>query len=64
MLICEMDEKDIKLGLRVWNFNKTQQGSISQLWEDAEGLNVRIHWDSGTDSDWWAFDLKLELVEV
>jgi hypothetical protein len=62
MKLCEMPEAEVKTGLRVWNFHKTQQGTITRLWYDVEGLNVEVEWDNGSKSDQWHFQLEIEVV--
>lgn len=61
--ICDLEEDKIKKGLRVWNYKKTQQGTIVDLDPDTrEGLMVYIKWDDNQESSWWAFDLKCEIA--
>ena len=65
MLIKDMPEDQVKIGLRVWNHKKTRQGTVTNLDpESRNGLDVEITWDGpGQDiSVWWAYQLELEVV--
>lgn len=56
MKIFELEESEIKKGMRVWNVKRTKKGTITDLDPDTrDGLMVYITWDDGGDSSWWAF---------
>ncbi len=55
MKISDLKEKDITIGMRIWNFNKTQNGTITNIImpPKARFQLAIITWDDGTSSSFF-----------
>lgn len=64
MKLCNLPDDEVLIGLRVWNYQKTNKGTIIDVWIGRhDWLEVLIAWDnSNTASSWWACQLELDIA--
>jgi len=62
MFVKDLKIEDVKIGLRVWNKKKTQQGTIDEMGYEYED-DCHITWDDGTESLQQDEVLEIEVVE-
>ena len=65
MYLSDVSREELKIGTRVWNFDKTKQGTFISIWpEDREDITLVIKWDDGKESSVWHFWCNnMEIVE-
>lgn len=64
MLVKELSDDQIRVGMRIWNKGKTQQGTITMLdWECPDAPEIIVIWDGGEQSKGWAHQMELEVID-
>lgn len=65
MKLSDIPRKNLRIGIKVWNANKTQKGELIEILpEDREDISLRIKWENGTESCQWHFwCYNLEVIE-
>ena len=64
MLVCEHPEDESIFGKRVWNFAKTQKGTVIEFDPTDREASISIQWDDDTASSrCFMMALEIELVE-